>query len=214
MITSDHELLKILNVRSAAVANLVIGVAYWDTLQEINYSGIRGCCSERSIWHGSCDTRGDITKDGLLITGEEEGFVFYDGPSKGPTELVALDLVLRRRCPIPRIEDPIAHELKPVSVELIAARSGDDIYNSAGILAVLRAVIAGLHTEFLQCVRHGKRLVDVGVFVDVIAAVKLITNLVLARAVRRDSDRARKGFGRALVGPAAGSLDRACNCQS
>lgn len=51
------------------------------------------------------DTPGDITKDGLLIVGEEECLVFYDGAAKGPAELISFDLVLRRRRPIPGIED-------------------------------------------------------------------------------------------------------------
>src|SRR5262252_6737268 len=95
-------------------------------------------------------------------------------PAESPAELIALDLVPAGRCPVTRVEYAVAHEFERSAVELVGARFGDDVDDSSGILPVLRAVVAGLHAELEQRDGHGKRLIDVGVLVHIIAAIELI----------------------------------------
>src|SRR5262249_60023932 len=99
-------------------------------------------------------------------------------------------------------------KFKGIAVEAVRAGLGYDVDYSPGILAVRRAVIAGLNAEFLKRVRHGKRLVDVGVLVNVVTAIQLVADLVLPRPIRGNGHRPREGLGRALVGAAAGRVDR------
>ncbi len=56
-------------------------------------------------------------------------------------------------------------------MKLIGTGLGDDIHHSSSILAVFRAVVAGLHAELLKRVRHREGLINVRILVDVIAAV-------------------------------------------
>src|SRR5437660_7554922 len=72
------------------------------------------------------------------------------------------------------VENWVAHEFEPISMEIIGAGFGDDVNNAARVRSVLRAGVAGLHAEFLKSVRERKGLIDVGVLVHVIAAVELV----------------------------------------
>ena len=93
-------------------------------------------------------------------------------------------------------------------MKVVTAGLGDDVDHRARVLSVLGGVVTGLHTEFLQRIRKGEGLVDVGVLVHIVAAVELVTHHVLARAVGRNRDCAGKGLGESLVGAAVGRVDR------
>src|SRR4029077_471988 len=58
------------------------------------------------------------------------------------------------------------------------------------------------------CVRERKGLIDVGVFINVVAAVELITDRVLSSPVGRKRHCARKGLGCPLVRTSIGGVDR------
>ena len=83
---------------------------------------------------------------------------------------------------------------------LVGAALGDDVHHAAGVLAVLRSVVVGLNAEFLNGVRHGERHVDVGVLVDVVAAVKHVIGLADECSVGRDGNDHGEGLGISLVG--------------
>ena len=104
-----------------------------------------------------------------------------DRPANRATKLVAFEYVLGDGCgkEILGVEDWIAHKLKHIAVELVAARTGDNIHHAARALAVLRAVVAALYAEFLQGVGKRKWLVYVRVFVNVISAIELIAQPIL-----------------------------------
>ena len=99
-------------------------------------------------------------------------------------------------------------------MEIVSTRFGNDIDHPAGVLTVFRAVIAGLHAEFLQRVGKGKGLVDVGVFVHVVAAVELVADRILPSSVCRIGHRTGKSLGRALVSATVGGIDGASHQQS
>ena len=131
------------------------------------------------------------------------------GSPEGAAVLVALDAIWcgRRGKEVLSIESRIAYKLEGIAVEAAGAGLGDDIYHAAGILSVFRAVVAGLHAEFLERVRERKRLIDVGVFVHVIAAIELVADGVLPRAVGRIRHGTGKGLRRSLVGASVGGVD-------
>src|SRR3989442_1170677 len=81
------------------------------------------------------------------------------------------------------VEVTVAQEFKRRAVELSASRSGDDIYHSAGALAVLGVVVTGLNAELLQCVREGERSVHIGHLIDIVSAVEKVVRLVGQRSV-------------------------------
>src|SRR5579863_9776760 len=60
------------------------------------------------------------------------------------------------------IEGSVADKFKYVAVILFGAALGDDVDHSAGVLAVLCAVVASLNAEFLHRIRHREWLIDVG----------------------------------------------------
>src|SRR5262249_61495931 len=94
-------------------------------------------------------------------------------------------------------------------MEGVSAGFCDHIDHCPGILAIFRAVIAGLYAELLEGIGIREWLVDVGVLVNIVAAVELITDLVLACTVHCDLYRAGEGFGRPLVGASEVGLRRA-----
>ena len=69
------------------------------------------------------------------------------------------------------------------------------VHHRPRVLTVFRGVVAGLDTEFLKRIWHGERLIDIRIFIDVIAAVELVTDLILPCPIDRDGHRAGKGFG-------------------
>src|SRR4029077_14777863 len=80
-------------------------------------------------------------------------------------------------------ERRIANEFEGIAVEIVGAGLGDDVHDAARVGAVFRAIVAGLDAEFLQGVGERKGLIDVRVFVNVVATVKLVANRILAGAV-------------------------------
>jgi len=98
-----------------------------------------------------------------------------------------------------RIENRVAHELERVAVQRVASGLGDDVYNAAGVAAILGAIVAGLYAELLERIREWERLVDVGIEIVVVGAVEPEADLVLARAVGGNGHDARKCFRVALI---------------
>src|SRR5262249_42187905 len=185
------------------------GIRRGNALEQLNNGRIRGCRSLRDAGHGRLACCADVAKDGSLITGKEKCAVTDDRTAEGAAELVAMKRVCgTRRIPRFGIEHGIAHKLEGIAVKAVAARSGYDVDYSPGILAVLRAVVAGLHAEFLKRIGHWKGLVYVGVFVNVVSTVELVADLILAGAIRGNRHRSREGLGRPLVGATAGRSDR------
>jgi len=86
------------------------------------------------------------------------------------------------------VEDAVPEIFEEIAVILLGTGLGDDVDHAAGVLAVLRLVVAGLHAELLQRVGERERGVDVGVLVDVVAAIKQIVGLIGARSVRCNQD--------------------------
>src|SRR6266704_3973850 len=131
--------------------------------------------------------------------GEEERLVANDGTTRCAAELIALQLiaalVLGRHTVLREgskkvscVEHRVAKELKGITMEIVSARLGDDVHYGAGVLAVFRGVVARLHAEYLKCIRERERLVDVRVFIYVVATVQSVANHVLARAVGGKGD--------------------------
>ncbi len=85
-------------------------------------------------------------------------------------------------------------------MKLIRPRFRDDVDHATGILAILGVVVARLDTELLHRVRHRKRSIYVGVFVDVIAAVQHIVRLVRAGAICGDRHNTREALLVSLIG--------------
>src|SRR5262249_53274715 len=131
-----------------------------------------------------------------------------DGPAKGSPELIAFYLVLGRGSgkEILRIEKRIADVFKDVAVKGIGTRFSHHVDYAAGILAVLRAVVSGLNAEFLKSIRKGEGLVDVGVFVHVVAAIELVADRVLAGAVYGVGHGTGERLGCPLVGATVGGI--------
>ena len=150
-----------------------------------------------------------IALNGLLIGDKKESAIADNRAAEGAAELVALELVFCCRVPRSGVEDRVAQEFKSIAVEVVAARLCDDVHDTPGILTVLRAVVACLHTEFLERIRHGEGLVYVGVLIDVITTVELVANLVLARTVGDDCHRAGKRLGLPLISSARNRQHRA-----
>src|SRR5260221_7300506 len=146
----------------------------------------------------------EIAERGSLVASEEERFVFANRPAERTAKLIAFHLIrgCRRREKVLRVKRRIAIELKRIAVKTVRSRFGDHVHHAAGIRSVLCTVIARLHAELLQCVRKWERLVHVCVFIHVIAAVQLVTDRVLPRAIRGKSYRAGKSFRGALIGAA------------
>ena len=129
-------------------------------------------------------------------------------------ELVALQVVASLhsvdvREVVGGIEDAVADVLECVAVILVGAAASDDVDHAAGVLAVLGVVVAGLYAELLQDIREWKGRVDVGVLVDVVAAVQHVVHLVGARSVDGHSSNHRERLGRPLIDVGAGCDDDA-----
>jgi len=86
------------------------------------------------------------------------------------------------------VEDAIAEIFEKIAVIFFGAGLGDDVDHAAGVLAVLGLVVAGLYAELLQRVWEREGCIDVGVFVNVVAAVEKEVGLVGAGAVGGDED--------------------------
>ncbi len=99
-------------------------------------------------------------------------------------------------------------------MKAITARLCDDVHYSAGVFPILCAVIARLDAEFLQSIWKRKRLIHVGVFIYVVAAVELIADRILPGPVCRKSHCARERLGCALIrssiGGVHGARDQKC----
>ena len=83
----------------------------------------------------------------------------------------------------------------------IRAALGNNVHNSAGIIAVLRGVVAGLNAELFECVGKWKGHVDGIKHVAISGAIQRVINLILLRAAGRYCDLAGKLLGNALQGP-------------
>jgi hypothetical protein len=94
----------------------------------------------------------------------------------GTAELVAFERIHRLFAVdvaevVGGVELTIADEPKGAAVERVGAALGDDVDHAAAVLAVLGVVVAGLYAELLKGIGHGERSVDIGVLINVIAAV-------------------------------------------
>ena len=155
----------------------------------------------------------EIAKCGALIPRKEESLVVNDRTTDSATVLIALDLIVGGGGSeiVLGIEVRIANKLEDIAVEIVGTGLGDDVDDATGILTVLGAVVAGLDAEFLESIGKRKRLIDVGVFIDVIAAIELVTDGVLPGAVRRVGHGPRKGFCGTLVSATVGGVDGPSN---
>ena len=139
-----------------------------------------------------------------------------DGAAESAAILIALDAIgsARRGKEILGVEHRIANEFEGVSVETVCARLGDDVNDAASVGAVLRAVVAGLDAEFLERVGERKGLIDVGVFVHVVAAVELVADGILAGSICGESDGPGESLGGTLIGTSIRRVDRSGDKQS
>src|SRR5260370_27482887 len=94
-------------------------------------------------------------------------------------------------------------------MKAVGAGLCDYVHNPTGVFSILRAVVGGLHAEFLQGVRKRKRLVDVGVLIYIVAAIELVADRILAGTVYGVCQPARKRLGGALVSSPAARADGA-----
>src|SRR6267142_1357047 len=209
MVQPEGKLLEILLVRPGE-NRLITGIANRDMFQQFNNRRICGASAQRCVRNGGRVSLQDIALDGLLIAAKEEGSIATvvkgraafaksrqkERTAKGPAKLIALELILPGSVPWSCIEDRVAQKLKRISMELVGTGLSDDIHHPAGVLTVLRAVVAGLHTEFLKRIRHWEWLVNIRVLVNVIAAIKLVADLVLPRSIGHDCDCAWESLGR------------------
>ena len=156
-----------------------------------------------------------ISKRRTLIAAKEKTLVAPDWPTESAAILVPLNAIGcgRSSKEILSVENRVAHEFEGISMEIVGAGLGDDVNDAARVRSILRAVVARLYAEFLERVRERKGLIDVRVFVHVIAAVELVADRILARAICRECDGARKGLRRALVGAAVGRVNGPRNQQ-
>ena len=130
-------------------------------------SGDRIADRRRSKVAGSLSVRRDDEIQRLaarvavsLVIPESEHLVPLNRPSEARAELVLLQLRLglaRRREEVPRLERVVAVEFPGRSVDGIAARSGHDVDDGAGVAAVLRAVGMRQDLEFLNRVGRGSQ---------------------------------------------------------
>src|SRR5260221_4660093 len=139
---------------------------------------------------------------------------------EGTAKLVAFDHVLRcrRGKEVLRVEDRVADKFKYITVEIIGPRFSNYVNHATGIFPILRAVVGGLHAEFLKRIGEGKWLVDIGVLVYVVAAIKLITDSILSRTIDGIRYGAGERLGGSLVSAAVRRVDstgykqRKCRC--
>src|ERR1700676_425473 len=96
-------------------------------------------------------------------------------------------------------------------MERVAAGLSNDIDDTARVLTIFSVVVAGLDAEFLERVWKRKWLVDVGVFVDIIAAVEHEVRIGGARTVYRHGNRRREGLGQPLIRIIHGAEDYTSN---
>jgi hypothetical protein len=115
--------------------------------------------------------------------------------------LIPLQLVPSRREKIARVEYLVANIFEHVAVELVGSCLGNDVHRAAGLAAELCAVVARLHTEFLQYIGKRERLIDIGVSVHVLRAIELKVDLILPRSVAGERHGAWDGFVTALCRP-------------
>ena len=85
-----------------------------------------------------------------LIRAEVEQVVLLDRAADAASELVALELLLRRGEKVPRVHVAVAQELEHIAVNLVRAGLGHHVDHSADRVAVFRAHIAVLDAEFLN----------------------------------------------------------------
>ena len=149
-----------------------------------------------------------------MIPRKKERPVVNNRTADGASKLVALELIsplvfgrdsgpvrqTRRQGgkEVPGVENRIAQELKRIAVEFIGAGLRNNVDDGPRVLPVLGGVIAGLNAEFLERIREWKRLVDIRVLINVVAAIQLVADLVLPRAVGRN--RQRPAFAGAPAG--------------
>src|SRR5262249_29464819 len=129
---------------------------------------------------------------------EEESPIAPDWSTGGSPKLITLELIFLCGMPRSRIENGVAQKLETISVKLIRSGFGYHIDDAACVFPRFCAVVACLQAKLLQRIRHGKWLVDVGVLIDVVAAIELVADLILARTVGDDSHGARKRLRRPL----------------
>ena len=84
-------------------------------------------------------------------------------------------------------------------MKLVGTSFGDDVDYRAGALSEFSIVVRGLDTEFLQRVRKREGIVNVGLFVQVVAAVKEEVFLIREGAVGTADDGCRECFAGALI---------------
>src|SRR5262249_55327723 len=137
-----------------------------------------------------------------MVEVEEAGY--RDWAAEGATELVALERVDGLHSVdvaevVRGVEVAIADEPEQAAVVLVAAAAGNDVNDASRVLAVFGVVIAGLDAELLYGVRHGEWGVDVGVLVDVVAAIEEVVRLADSCAVCGNRDGYREGLSGTLI---------------
>src|ERR1700730_3606105 len=190
MVHPEGKLPKILLIRSGETG-AIIRITRRNVFEQLDDSSIGSSGPQRSAGNGCRVSLKNIALDSLLVGAKEESLVatvvkgrasFAEswpegGDAEGPAKLIALELVLPGSVPWSGIEGRVPQKLKRVSMELVGTGFSDAVYHSPGVLAVLRAVVARLHAEFLKRVRHRKWLVNIRILVDVIAAIELVADL-------------------------------------
>src|SRR5256885_3572484 len=202
-------------------AQFAVCVAERNAFQKVDHRWISGRCPLCSCGDGRLGHASEVAQACALVRSQEERFVLNNRAANSSAKLVSLELVAphvlgwrtvrqcQRRSPISCVEYCVSHKFERCTVQRVSSRFGDHIHDCARILPVFRTVITCLDAEFLKRIRVRKRLIDIGVLVYVVAAIELITDLVLPRTIHIKSDRSGESFSRALVSPTAGALNGA-----
>src|SRR6266568_703050 len=220
MIHTPEDFVKILAVWPAECHLTRRGISQWHELQEIDDGGVAGSPSLRRCQYSSGSWISNVAETSPLVTSKEKRLVFSDWTAECTPELIALKLIASLilsgeiRIPASGVEHSIAQKFKRIAVEFIGAGLRHYVHYASGVLPKGRAVIAGLDAEFLERIRKREWLIDVGVFIHEIAAVELVTDLILARAVRRNGHASGKRLGITLVYSGSAGPHRSRNEQS
>ena len=134
-----------------------------------------------------------LTIPGALIPEKEEQLVLDDLIADRAAVLITLEGIVRGGEEVACIHVPIADKLEEIAVPLVGTRLSDDVDDTAGVEAIARGKAAGFNAELLQGVGERERQVDVGVSIDILAAIQQIVGLIALPAGDRH------GGGRLII---------------
>ena len=118
-----------------------------------------------------------------LICAEEKKFILQNGTTHTSAKLIAFQRILRRGEEVPCVEISVAQEFEDRPMQLVCARSGNDVHDAAAGIAIFGGEVVRLKIEFLNGIRIWEGDVHVQISVVVAHAVQLIVDLPHAGAI-------------------------------